>query len=199
MITAEVLFKKDIFENKILSVFQWKRHLYFVPNLLFSQAQLYRIMAYEQLKLSNQLCFPVYASSRLITREYQPYLDKLGITYPQYLVLMVLWEQDNMPVNDIAKKLILNTNTITPLLKRLQSQSIIERKRSDDDERKVIVSLTKKGKDMQEEAAVIPEKLVEGLTDGPMNTEDLMELKDKLYQVIHFLTKGDIDGRNDPK
>ena len=64
-------------------------------------------MAYEQLKLANQLCFPVYAASRLITREYQPFLDKLGITYPQYLVLMILWEKDGLPVNDIAKKLCL--------------------------------------------------------------------------------------------
>lgn len=71
-------------------------------------------MAYEQLKLENQLCFPIYAASRLITREYKPYLDNLGITYPQYLVLMILWENDGLPVNDIAKKLILNTNTITP-------------------------------------------------------------------------------------
>ena len=92
-------------------------------------------MAYEQLKLENQLCFPVYAASRLITREYQPFLDKLEITYPQYLVLMILWEEDGMPVNDIARKLILNTNTITPLLKRMEQQGIIRRRRSGKDER----------------------------------------------------------------
>ncbi len=80
-------------------------------------------MVYEQLKLENQLCFPVYAASRLITREYQPFLDRLGITYPQYLVLMILWEEDGVPVNDIAKKLILNTNTITPLLKRMEKDA----------------------------------------------------------------------------
>ena len=79
-------------------------------------------MSYDQLKLENQLCFPVYAASRLITRAYQPHLDKLDITYPQYLVLMILWENDNVPVNDIAKKLILKTNTITPLLKRMEQQ-----------------------------------------------------------------------------
>ncbi|MDP3437320.1 MAG: MarR family transcriptional regulator, partial [Bacteroidales bacterium] len=82
-------------------------------------------MKYDQLKLENQLCFPVYATSRLITREYQPFLDKLQITYPQYLVLMVLWENDTLPVNDIAKKLILNTNTITPLLKRMEQQGLL--------------------------------------------------------------------------
>src|SRR5512145_2779203 len=105
-------------------------------------------MGYEQLKLSNQLCFPVYAASRFTTREYQPYLDKLGITYPQYLVLLVLWETDGISVNEIALKLILNTNTITPLLKRMEQQGIITRNRSEKDERKVVVSLTKKGKDM---------------------------------------------------
>ena len=96
-------------------------------------------MEYENLKLENQICFPVYAASRLITREYQPLLDKLGITYPQYLVLMVLWENDRLQVNDIAKKLILNTNTITPLLKRMEKQGLIIRKRSEQDERSVLV------------------------------------------------------------
>src|SRR6056297_1041292 len=116
-------------------------------------------MPYEQLKLENQLCFPVYAASRLITREYQPFLENLGITYPQYLVLMVLWEDDCLPVNDIAKTLILNTNTITPLLKRMEQQGLLFRKRSDKDERKVIVKLTEKGKDLQKEAVKIPEEL----------------------------------------
>lgn len=107
-------------------------------------------MAYEQLKLENQLCFPVYAASRLITREYQPFLDNLQITYPQYLVLMVLWENDNLSVNDIAKKLILNTNTITPLLKRMEQQGLVNRKRTDRDERKVMVQLTEQGVALQE-------------------------------------------------
>jgi DNA-binding MarR family transcriptional regulator len=75
---------------------------------------------YEQLKLDNQLCFPFYAVSRLITRAYQADLDALGITYPQYLVLMILWENDKVTVNDVAEKLILNTNTVTPLLKRME-------------------------------------------------------------------------------
>ena len=78
-------------------------------------------MAYEQLKLENQLCFPFYATSRLIIRAYQEDLDALGITYPQYLVMMVLWEEQETTVNQIAEKLILNTNTITPLLKRMET------------------------------------------------------------------------------
>jgi DNA-binding MarR family transcriptional regulator len=146
-------------------------------------------MAYEQLKLGNQLCFPVYAASRLITREYQPFLDKLGITYPQYLVLMILWEEDGMPVNDIAKKLILNTNTITPLLKRMEQQGIIKRKRSREDERKVIVQLTAKGKELQEEASLIPEKLAGRLLEGDLKVDDLVRLKEMLDSMIRLLSR----------
>jgi DNA-binding MarR family transcriptional regulator len=146
-------------------------------------------MAFEQLKLKNQLCFPIYAASRLITREYQPHLDKLGITYPQYLVLMVLWESDARSVNEIAKKLILNTNTITPLLKRMESQDIIKRQRSENDERKVIVKLTEKGKRMQTEAASIPAELTSGLSSVALDLEDLRALKDKLSKIITYLVE----------
>lgn len=146
-------------------------------------------MAYDQLKLENQLCFPVYAASRLITREYQPFLDKLGITYPQYLVLMILWEEDGLPVNDIAKKLILNTNTITPLLKRMEQEGLLKRQRSKEDERKVLVHLTEKGKQMQEQAALIPEQLFSQLLTGDLKTEDLIRLKEQLTSIIDFLSK----------
>lgn len=144
-------------------------------------------MEYEQLKLSNQLCFPVYAASRLITREYQPYLDKMGITYPQYLVLLVLWESDGISVNEIAQKLLLNTNTVTPLLKRMEVQGIISRNRSESDERKVIVNLTQKGNDMREEASIIPEKLMESLNNETMKLEDLIDLRNKLNTLITLL------------
>lgn len=146
-------------------------------------------MAYEQLKLGNQLCFPVYAASRLIIREYQPLLDRLGITYPQYLVLMILWEEDGLPVNDIAKKLILNTNTITPLLKRMEKDGIIRRNRSGEDERKVIVQLTAKGRGLQEDAARIPEQLVARLLKGEQKVDDLVRLKDMLDSMIRSLSK----------
>ncbi len=146
-------------------------------------------MVYEQLKLENQLCFPVYAASRLITREYQPFLDRLGITYPQYLVLMILWEEDGMPVNDIAKKLILNTNTITPLLKRMEHQGIVKRKRSGEDERKVIVQLTAKGRELQEEARMIPEKLASRLVEGDLKVDDLIRLKESLDSMIRLLSR----------
>ncbi|HKK82006.1 MAG TPA: MarR family transcriptional regulator [Prolixibacteraceae bacterium] len=144
-------------------------------------------MEYEQLKLSNQICFPVYAASRLITREYQPYLEAMGITYPQYLVLMVLWEADGLSVNEISKKLILNTNTITPLLKRMETIGLVERKRSDSDERKVFVKLTAKGSDLRIQAAEIPYKLMEGLQTSPMSVDDLVDLREKLNVLIDFL------------
>ncbi len=145
-------------------------------------------MDYEQLKLDNQVCFPVYAASRLIIREYQPYLDKLGITYPQYLVLMVLWETDGLTVNEISRRLILNTNTVTPLLKRMESQNLITRQRSEDDERRVIVRLTSDGERLRIEAASIPGKLVSGLISMAVNLEDLVILKERLGRIIDYLS-----------
>jgi len=144
-------------------------------------------MAYDQLKLENQLCFPVYAASRLITQEYQPYLNELGITYPQYLVLMLLWEKGEMHVNDIAKKLILNTNTITPLLKRMEQQGIIQRQRSTTDERKVAVSLTEEGKSLEAKASKIPEMLANKLLSGNLQLNDIISLKNNLEVLIGML------------
>lgn len=138
----------------------------------------------EQLKLENQLCFPFYSVSRLITRKYQPYLEKIGITYPQYLVLLVLWEEDHLTVNKIAQKLYLQTNTITPLLKRLEIQGIVSRAKSTEDERKVVISLTAKGHEMKNRAAEIPFKLREGI-DLP--DEELISLRNTLNQMIHLL------------
>lgn len=147
-------------------------------------------MQYEQLKLENQICFPLYAASRLITRGYQPHLEKLGITYPQYLVLMVLWEEDGVTVNDIAAKLILNTNTVTPLLKRMEGMGIISRRRSMADERKVLITLTEKGRKMRNEAAAIPLQLVEELQQVGITAEELMELKQRLDRLVEHLKEG---------
>lgn len=152
-------------------------------------------MDYEQLKLGNQFCFPVYAASRLIIREYQPYLDELGITYPQYLVLLVLWESDGMTVNDIAHKLILNTNTVTPLLKRMESAGLLKRSRSDQDERKVEVYLTPEGIRMREAAASIPEKLVRGIHPGSLNLEEMVEVRDRLNRLIAHLSAREDTGK----
>jgi len=145
-------------------------------------------MAYEELKLENQLCFPIYAASRLITRAYQPSLERLGLTYPQYLVMMVLWENDHMSVNDIAHKLILNTNTITPLLKRMEQLALLKRQRSKDDERKVLVSLTEKGQAMEEQAVQIPIELRQHLAEAHLEKEDLIELKRQLSKIISLLS-----------
>jgi len=139
----------------------------------------------EQLKLDNQLCFPFYSVSRMIIRKYQPLLDELEITYPQYLVLLVLWETDSMPVNDIAKRLFLQTNTVTPLLKRMESQGIITREKATDDERKVIVRLTEKGKAMEQLAAEIPFRLAEAMTN--FSIEELTALHSTLYRMIDQL------------
>lgn len=146
-------------------------------------------MAYEQLKLEHQLCFPVYAASRLIIREYQPFLDALQITYPQYLVLMVLWEHQQLPVNDIAKKLILNTNTITPLLKRMEQQGLITRERSRKDERKVLVQLTEKGVALKDEAVKIPEQLAQKLSQSALNVPALEQMRAQLKLLIGWLSK----------
>jgi len=146
-------------------------------------------MNYDQLKLDSQVCFPVYTASRLITQEYQPYLSKMKITYPQYLVLLVLWEKDDIAVSDIARKLLLNTNTITPLLQRMELQGILTRKRSADDDRKVIVGLTSKGKKLKKRAATIPRNLVKGLKSDDMTIKDLTNIRDKMNLLIKVLSE----------
>ncbi|MCA9958821.1 MAG: MarR family transcriptional regulator [Anaerolineales bacterium] len=146
-------------------------------------------MTYEQLKLENQICFPIYAASRLITREYQPLLDELGLTYPQYLVLMVLWESDGLPVNEIGQRLLLNTNTVTPLLKRMEAQGLLSRARSTEDERQVIITLTAQGRALREVAATIPERLVAGLSAEDTNIEALQVMLAELYKIIQHLSE----------
>jgi len=148
-------------------------------------------MAYDQLKLENQLCFPFYAASRLITRAYQEDLDALGITYPQYLVMMVLWENEETAVNAIAEKLILNTNTVTSLLKRMETMGLITRTPSKTDQRKVMVGLTEKGIKMREEAAEIPFRLLQRLKIEPseQGLQDFINLKNQLYSLIELLEK----------
>ena len=135
----------------------------------------------EQLKLENQLCFPLYTASRLVIRSYTPFLEKLGITYPQYLVMLVLWEHGAMPVTQIAKLLWLDTNTLTPLLKRLESIGYISRKRLSSDERVVMIELTEAGDSLRNEACLIPEKLISGLN---FTNEELAELYRLLYKYI---------------
>ena len=113
-------------------------------------------MAYDQLKLQNQVCFRLYTVSRLITQAYEPYFKPLGITYTQYLVLMVLWEEDKQPINTIGLKLKLGINTTSPLIKRMEKLGLVARCNSETDKRQQIVYLTQKGKDMRKKAADIP-------------------------------------------
>ena len=146
-------------------------------------------MIYKQLKLSNQFCFRFYTISRLITQHYQPFLNKLGITYPQYLVLMVLWENDDQLVTDIADKLYLKSNTVTPLLQRMEKQKILVRKVDKSDRRKVVVSLTAHGRNMMEQAKDIPLAMSELLSDDIMkrlvdNSAEIKELFDKMIKEM---------------
>lgn len=145
-------------------------------------------MSDEALKLDNQLCFSIYATSRLLTRAYKPMLDKLGITYPQYLVLLVLWEQDAQAVNTIAKRLHLNTNTITPLLKRMKELDLIERTPCKEDERRVIIQLTPKGQNLKTEAFCVPQGLFDQVKQTDLNPEQLHGLKTQLDKLLQILS-----------
>ena len=144
-------------------------------------------MAFEQLKLSSQICFRLYSASRLVTQTYKPFLDKLGITYPQYLVLMVLWETDNQPVNDIAHKLLLETNTVTPLIQRMEKMGLVIRTKGIVDTRQRIVSLTKEGKAMEKEAAKVPACMLEHFADCGLEKEEVFRLVLLLDEVINRL------------
>ena len=146
-------------------------------------------MAYDQLKLDNQLCFRLYAASRLLIQGYRPFLDRLGVTYPQYLVLMVLWEKDQLPVNDIAKLLALETNTATPLIQRMERLGFVTRTKGKIDTRQTIVSLTERGKQMQEEAADIPNCMLCILCKNGVSEDSIFGLFPKLDDVIEHLRK----------
>ncbi len=143
---------------------------------------------HDELKLDNQVCFRLYTAARLVIQAYTPFLTKLGITYPQYLVLMVLWEQDKQPVNDIAHRLHLETNTVTPLLQRMEKLGIVVRQRGKEDKRQQIVSLTEKGRLMEEEAfGIIPEGMMETLLPCPLKMDDYKTLTQELDSIIDTL------------
>ena len=147
-------------------------------------------MAYAELQLDNQICFRLYTTARLVTQAYTPMLNELGITYPQYLVLMVLWEKDNQPVNDIAHRLLLETNTVTPLLQRMEKLGIVSRKKGEQDKRQQIVSLTEKGKTMEEQAYnSIPSGMDEIFSACPLKPKDYSRLVQELDSIIDTLKK----------
>ncbi|MFT3850381.1 MAG: MarR family transcriptional regulator [Propionivibrio sp.] len=122
----------------------------------------------DLLRLENQLCFPLYATSRLVTRLYQPLLEPLGLTYPQYIVLMILWEDAPCPVSRISERALLNTNTLTPLLKRLEQLGFIQRQRRASDERVVEISLTPEGAELKARCACVPVEMLKRI-DFPLD------------------------------
>lgn len=144
-------------------------------------------MDYEQLKFDNQLCFRLYTAARLTTGAYHPYLAPLGITYPQYLVLLVLWENGNLPVNDIARRLMLETNTITPLLQRMEKVALVKRTKGKEDSRQRIVSLTKKGTALREQAKHIPECLSAEIMKKLGSADDIVRMVPVLDRLIEGL------------
>ena len=143
----------------------------------------------EELRLDNQLCFRLYTASRLITQAYTPMLSELGLTYPQYLVMLVLWEKDCQAVNDIAKRLYLETNTVTPLLKRMEDEGLVERLRDASDGRKVLVRLTAAGKDLEAAAASVPAGLAGALSPcRSLSPESAFNLYATLDDIIEVLS-----------
>ncbi|GLB50279.1 MarR family winged helix-turn-helix transcriptional regulator [Neptunitalea lumnitzerae] len=132
-------------------------------------------------KLENQICFPLYAASRLVTKCYQPLLKDFGITYPQYLVLLVLWEKDEVSLSYISERLLLQSNTLTPLVKRMEEMELLSRKRSDTDERSIIISLSDKGKQMKTEAQQVPVALA---SNFQFSVEEMITLKGLLDKLI---------------
>ncbi|MGV8994818.1 MAG: MarR family winged helix-turn-helix transcriptional regulator [Flavobacterium sp.] len=135
----------------------------------------------ESLQLKNQICFPLYALSKEITKLYRPLLEQLDMTYPQYLVMMVLWEKDGLTVSELGEKLLLDSGTLTPLLKRLETKSYLSRKRKKEDERVVELFLTKEGINLQQKACPIPSEMLEKMD---VKTEDLTQLKTLLDTIL---------------
>ena len=138
----------------------------------------------DALRLEQQICFPLYAASRLLTRQYQPYLDPLGITYPQYIVFMILWESAPSTVSFIGERAMLNSNTLTPLLKRLEQLGFIQRQRRATDERVVEVSLTPAGEALKAQCFNIPQEIVKTTKFSPEQTLALKQLLSNLLQTL---------------
>lgn len=136
---------------------------------------------YEVLKLENQLCFPLYACSKEIVRKYKPFLEELDLTYTQYITMMVMWDKKNMNVKELGEYLYLDSGTLTPVLKKLESKGYITRQRSKEDERSLIVSITEVGENLRESALNIPEKITECVKLEPSEAKELYTL---LYKIL---------------
>ncbi len=138
-------------------------------------------MNYDKLKIDNQLCFPLYACSREIVRLYKPFLDEIGLTYTQYIAMMVLWERKQLTVKQLGEILYLDSGTLTPLLKKMESSGLLSRSRDKADERSVIVRLTDQGEELKERAVLIPEKISQCV---PLNPEESKQLYHLLYKIL---------------
>ena len=136
---------------------------------------------YEALKLENQLCFPLYACSREVIKQYKPYLDALDLTYTQYIAMMILWEKQSVNVKELGQALYLDSGTLTPLLKKLESKGYLTRTRSSADERNLIISLTDDGMDLREKAVDIPQQMAQCTSLAPQEAAQLYQL---LYKLL---------------
>ncbi len=132
------------------------------------------------LLLGNQLCFAVYSTAHAFNRAYKPLLDRLGLTYPQYLVMLVLWERDGLPVKDIGERLLLDSGTLTPLLKRLEAAELVKRTRSTEDERQVLIALTSRGHALREKARAVPQAI---LATSVCSVSELTAMKNELITL----------------
>ncbi|WP_453952198.1 MarR family winged helix-turn-helix transcriptional regulator, partial [Acinetobacter baumannii] len=140
----------------------------------------------QNLKLENQLCFLIYSTNLALNQLYRKLLTPLGITYPQYLVMLVLWEKDEITVSEIGSKLFLESSTLTPILKKLEALQLLNRTRSKEDERQVIITLSEKGKKLKEQAVNIPKHILEA---SSCDTATLLGLKDQLTQLRTNIAK----------
>jgi MarR family transcriptional regulator, organic hydroperoxide resistance regulator len=134
----------------------------------------------QPLRLDNQICFAVYSAAHAFNRVYKPLLDRLGLTYPQYLVMLVLWERDDVPVKDIGEKLFLDSGTLTPLLKRLEAAHLVKRTRSREDERQVLIALTPQGHALKDKARAVPQSI---LAASDCSVSELVAMKDEIVAL----------------
>lgn len=146
-------------------------------------------MAYdyhEAMKLANQLCFPLYAASRSVISLYTPYLKPLGLTYTQYIAFLALWERDGITVGELCDRLMLDNGTLSPLLKKMEQSGYVERNRSKEDDRVVVISLTDEGRRLQEKAKDVPQKVSSCIELAPEKVQALHAL---LYELLNAQTK----------
>lgn len=136
---------------------------------------------YDNLKLENQLCFPLYACSKEITRRYKPVLDKMDLTYTQYICMMVLWDKEKINVKELGEYLFLDSGTLTPVLKKLEAKGFVKRDRSKEDERNLVISITDKGRKLKEKAIDVPEEIGKCVK---LSREEVENLYKTLYKLL---------------